>query len=337
MSTPSSGFSAPAPAASAAAPAANAPASNGGSGGAPDLANAGAAGGDPKAAAAAKPTPPAKPATRPIKVNGKVLHLTDAQIEQRASLSEAAQERFQEAAQMRKQAEAVLSRFRDPRAAIQALQDPSLGLTKEQIREAFEDWYTEEFVEPETLTPEQKKLREYEAQIKRYADEEKSREEQKVNQEREAMTAHARQELQAQIIDVIETGGLPKTNFTVQRIAHWMRKNHQNGFNAPTELIVAQVRRERDEVIKSLVDVSDGASLIQMLGDDIINKIRRYDLDQLRAVRAGGQPGSPNPDPAAAAVSAGGGTQPRNERGQYRPTSSQVNEKLREMQRTGKW
>ena len=331
MSTPSSGsVSAP-----AAAPAAAAP-------GAPATDPAALASGQPVGtapAAAAKPATPPKPATRPIKVNGKVLHLTDEQIEQRASLSEAAQERFQEAAQMRKQAEAVLSRFRDPKAAIQALQDPSLGLTKQQIREAFEDWYTEEFVEPDTLSPEQKKLREYEAQIKKYADEEKSRQQQQINQEREAMTSQARQELQAQIIDVIETGGLPKTNFTVQRIAHWMRKNHQNGFNAPTELIVAQVRKERDEVIKSLVDVSDGASLIQMLGDDIINKIRRYDLDQLKALRAGGQPGalaapnlSGNVDPAAAS-----GERPRNERGQYRPTSSQVNEKLREMQRTGKW
>ncbi len=281
----------------------------------------GAAGG----ATGTPPAPSEPPKTWKQKINGKERVFTEQELLDRASQAEAAQQRFEEAAKMRKQAESVIGRLRDPDQVIEALLDPALGLSKDQIRAKFEDWYSKEFIEPEQLTPEQKKLREAEAKLQKYAQEEKDREAQKQRDQQEAMTAKARGEIQAQIIEALQTGGLPKTNFTLRRLAYWMQRNHANGFDAPTSVLVSQVRNEFNTSLRDMVEASDGEALIKLLGDGLVQKIRKYDLDQLRKLRNGG-----NPAPPAETAP------PEQSRGRA-PTSAEVNDRIRQLQRTGKY
>lgn len=280
----------------------------------------------PKAAA---PAAPAKPELFEYKINGKVQKLTAAQRDQYVSLGFASDERFKEGANMRKQAEAVIGKLKDPKNVMQALQDPALGLTKEQIRESFEEWYTQEFIEAEKLTPEQKELRDAKAKLKKYDEDEKGREAEKQKAHEESLTAQARQEIQGQIIEALESSGLPRTNFTIRRLAYWIQRNNANGFNAPTEVLVGQVRNEFNGSIRDHVDAADGETLIQLLGDSVIQKVRKYDLEQLRKLR-GGQ-GSSTPSPEQGSASPG---TPRKERA---PTSVDVNQRIRELQRTGRY
>lgn len=276
----------------------------------------------PKAPAPAQ----SKPELFDVKVDGKVIKMTRDELIQHASMGHAADRRFKEAAQMRKQAESVIGRLRDPKSVISALQDPALGLSKNQIREQFEEWYAKEFIEPESLTPEQRKIREYEAKLQKYAEDERSREEEKRNNEQEAMTSEARETLQKQIIEALDTSGLPKTNFTIRRLAYWMQRNQSNGFDAPMEVVVGQVRNELNSSLRDMVEASDGEVLIKLLGDNIIQKLRRYDLDQLRKLRNGGQ--------APAAQPTDDNPAPKFDRP---PTSAEVTERIRQMQRTGRY
>lgn len=262
-----------------------------------------------------------------VKVDGKVIKMTRDELIQHASMGHAAQKRFQEAAQLRKQTEAVVGKLRDPKSVIQALQDPALGLNKDQIREAFEEWYSREFIEPEQLTPEQRKLREAEDKIRKFEEAEKSRAEEKRKAEEEAMTSQAREQLQNQIIEALDTGSLPKTNFTVRRLAYWIQRNHANGFDAPTEVLVSQVKNEFNQNMRDMVEASDGDVLIKLLGDSIIQKIRKYDLDQLRKTRQGGQVTTTQVQEETRAR--GDGREPL--------SSADVNERLRQLQRTGRY
>lgn len=274
----------------------------------------------------AKPAPKAAAELFELKVNGKTVKMTKEELIQHASMGHAADQRFKEAAQMRKQAEAVIGKLRDPKSVISALQDPALGLSKDQIREQFEEWYAREFIEPESLTPEQKKLREAEAKLKKYEEDEKARAEEKLKNEQEAMTTQAREQLQGQIIEALETSGLPKTNFTIRRLAYWMQRNQANGFDAPIDVVVGQVRNEINSSLRDLVEASDGEVLIKILGDGVIQKLRKYDLEQLRKMR--GQGGA-----QVQSVQEGPEPTPRSER----PTSSDVNQRIRELQRTGRY
>lgn len=271
------------------------------------------------------PETAAPPKVYERKINGKVHKFTEDEMLARAGMAEAAEQRFSEAAQMRKQAENVIGRLRDPNQVMDALMDPALGLNKQQIKAQFEAWYEREFIETEKLTEDQKKLREAEKQIKKYADDDKKRADAKAQAERDEMTAAARGEVQKQIIEALETGSLPKTNFTVRRLAYWIQRNNANGFNAPTSLLVSQVRNEFNSSIRDMVESSDGEALIQLLGDGIIQKLRKYDLDQLRKLRGGGTPPADN------------GTPPVEDKRERPMSSSDVTQKLRELQRTGRY
>jgi hypothetical protein len=268
----------------------------------------------------------AEPKLYEVKVNGKTQKFTEEELISRASMSEAAQQRFNEAAQMRKQAESLIGRMRDPKQVIQVLQDPALGLSKDQIREQFEEWYASEFIEPEKLSPEQKKLKEAEQKLKRYEEEEKARQSEKEKAEQEAMTQQAREALQSQIIEALDTGGLPKTNYTVRRLAYWIQRNNANGFEAPTSLLVSQVKNEFNSTLRDMVESSDGEVLVKLLGDNIVQKLRRYDLEQLKKMRSQGSVSSQAPQETA---SRSNDTRPL--------TQAEINARIREMQRTGKY
>lgn len=240
-----------------------------------------------KPATGAKP-PAQEPAKAPelfeIKVNGKTQRLTRDELIARAQLSESATSRFEEAAQARKQVEKIISTARSN--PIEALMDPALGLSKDQIRDAFEKWYAQEYIDPETLTPEQLRLRDSEAELKAYKDREREAKEKAEQEEQEKLTHQQTENLQKTIVEAMESSGLPKTKFFVSRMAFYMRQNLLNGWEAPTSVIVAQVRKERQEIMSDLTESSDPETLIALLGDGVVNKIRQHDLKKLREKRA---------------------------------------------------
>ncbi len=272
---------------------------------------------------------PAQSAAQPevfeLKFNGKKIKLTRDEIMQHASLGLASDERFREGANLKKQAESVIGRLKDPKGVIAALQDPALGLSKDQIKVAFEEWYAREFIDPEKLSPEQLKLRDAEDKIKKYEDADKSREDEKRKAHMDSLTAKAREEIQAQIIEALDTGKLPKTNFAMKRLAYWIERNSANSFDAPTAVLVAQVKKDIDTNLREMVQASDGESLISILGDEIIQKVRKYDLEKLKASRAS----------RSAPINTSTHTEPSAPRERSEPVD--VAAKLRELQRTGRY
>jgi hypothetical protein len=256
-----------------------------------------------------------------VKIGGKVMKMTRDEVIAHAQMSHAAQQKFEEAAKTRKQVEKIIHTAKSN--PIEALMDPSLGLTKDQIRDAFEKWYSQEFIEPETLTPEQKKYKDQERELERYRQAEKEAQEKATREQMERMTGQQREYLQQQIIDAMEKSGLPKTKFFAQRMAFYMRENLRKGWEAPIELIASQVNKERKEMIADLVANADYATLKKVFGEEMINKLHRGSLEEIRARRGQvSQPGAP--------------TQSTDGYGnQEKLSSSDVNRRLREL-RLGK-
>ncbi len=219
-----------------------------------------------------------------IKVNGKVKQVTKDELIRLAQLSEAATDKFETAAQKEKRIQSILSKAKTN--PMEALMDPDLGLTKEQIRGFVEDWYNREFIEPDTLTPEQKRLKELErenAQFKKIQQEA----EEKAKQEAEAKAeAEYTQVFQQEIIDAIEANKLPKTKSTVKKIAFYKRQALLNGWEAPMELICEKVRSdiksEDSEVESYTYD-----DFVNRFGEKLIKKLISEDLKRIREKREG--------------------------------------------------
>lgn len=204
------------------------------------------------------------------------------------SLASGSHKKFEEAAQMRKEAENVLSKLRDPKQAIRLLEDPKLGLSREQIIGAMEEWYNERVIEPSKLTPEQQKLKDAEERLAEYKakeDAEKAKEQEDQEKQRDQDEA---KRLQSEVLEALKTSGLPKTRFTASRMAHWMRVNEMKGLNAPAALLIEQVRKETRDLMGSLLEASDGDTLANLLGENTIKKVRKYDIERIRARRGQG-------------------------------------------------
>jgi hypothetical protein len=229
---------------------------------------------------------PAAPELFEIKVGGKPKKVTRDELIKLAELGDGADQKFQEAAKLRKQAESYLAKMRNPKDAIALLQDPALGLSEEQVRAAFEEWYSERFIKREKMTPAERRLADAEAKIKQYEDEKAAERAEKQKQADQELDAKTAAEIQKEIIETIQTSGLPKSRFTVSRIAYWTRVNEEQKMNAPRELIVQQVQKEMRQLMDDMVQSSDGEVLEKLLGEGTTKKLRKLALERLRAKRA---------------------------------------------------
>jgi hypothetical protein len=226
-------------------------------------------------------TPSAAPEYFEVKVNGKSVKMTRDEVLAHAAKAQAADQRFEEAARLRRESQAFEENLKKNK--IQALIDR--GFTKDQIRDEFEKWYSQEFIEPETLTADQKRARDMERELLRYKQAEKEAQEKAQLDQEAQMTSQQREYFSQQIIDAMDKSGLPKTKFFAQRMAFYMRENLVKGWEAPLDLIVSQVKSERKTMMADLTESASVDQLIEMLGEGVINKIRKHDLEQLRSRR----------------------------------------------------
>lgn len=216
--------------------------------------------------------------------DGKTKKLTIAELKAAALLGEGAYGKMEEAAKIRKQADAEREAFKKKK--IQSLIDA--GMSKEEVRAEFEGWYKENFIDPESMTPEQKEL----AELRKFKTErEETAKQQKEREQAEAQSAEEKeffQGFQQEIVQALDASDLPKSKFTVGRMAYWIKQNLRKGYDAPMEVIVNQVKQERNAIVSSMVKDSAPAQLVEMLGKDVVQKIRMWDLENLEKLQGGG-------------------------------------------------
>lgn len=216
-----------------------------------------------------------------VPVNGKTKRVTKAELLKRYSLEEAAEQRFNEAAKLRREAEEREAVWNDPEKALELLKKRH----PDRFRDTVENVYNREYIEPENMTPEQRRI----AELERENNEYKS----KAQQEAEALKAKQDADedertvgqLQREIMEVLETSGLPKTKFTAARIAYWMRVNENKGLGLPADLIVKKVKDERRDIMRSEMQAMSVEQMIETYGDDAIKKLRAWDIEQIRKRR----------------------------------------------------
>lgn len=224
---------------------------------------------------------PATSETFEVKVNGQVRRVGRDEAIRLIQLGYSANERFEQGAALSKKGQAIIESAQSN--PIKALMDA--GLNRDQIKAAMEAWYNQEFIEPDTLSKEELRARRAEAELEKYKKQEAEESERRRKGEEEKLTAEQRTAMQQQIIDAMETHKLPKNKFTVGRIAFYMRQANAKGFDAPMDLIVQQVKREREAHVADMAENASYEQLLEIFGEATIKKIREYDLKNLRESR----------------------------------------------------
>ena len=162
-----------------------------------------------------------------------------------------------------------------------------------QLQQIAEEIILEQ-MEEEMLDPREKELRELRAEKERYArelEEEKKRIEQ---QEQERLSQQYAQQFEQDIINVLETSSLPKTENTVKRLAQYKLVGLQKGMDIPFSKIAEMVQRDIETEIQQLFGSGKIEQLTRLLGEDKLKEIRKQDLERVK--KLGSSP-APKPQP----------------------------------------
>lgn len=224
--------------------------------------------------------------------------LDDNEIASRLSLAKAANKRMQEAAATKKQTEQLLKALQEN--PLQVLNDDRI-MGQKKFREIAESFLIEQ-LKLEQMSPEQRQQLDRDKELERYKEQERLRKQDEEKQKLAGLEKQYIEKFEKTIIDALQSSGLPKNPKTVASMARLLQLSIKNGIEADSKTLAKMVRDEYQSDLKSIVSGLEPEQLLAMFGDDVANKIRKYDLSKLQLK---------NPTPTKQPVKTEGGATPK--------------------------
>jgi hypothetical protein len=188
-----------------------------------------------------------------------------------------AEKKFQEAAKLRQQAEGLIETIKDN--PIELMRHPAL---REKFEAAAEELIWEK-IQKEQMTQEERELADSKAELERYRRQEQERQKAEQVRQRQELEAKYRADYQKQFVDALETGGIPKSDWSVQRMALYMKQALAQGYKNITPAdVVPLVKKDWQKAQADLYGALDGDKLIETLGADVVEKIRKADVSKFK-------------------------------------------------------
>ena len=210
-----------------------------------------------------------------LKINGKQREIGSYDDMKRlAQLGLAANEKFQQASEKIRQAEAIVE-------LLQTNPEKALHRLGFDVRQMAEEYLKNE-LQKEVLTDEQRKMLELEQKLADYEADKKMRDEQEKASRISELQRHYEAELSDKIIGAIETYKLPRNERTISRIAEKLYVALENGYEIDPLDVAPLVKQEVDEELRGMYGTLDVESMLQILGEDNLKKIREYELKKVK-------------------------------------------------------
>ncbi len=211
-----------------------------------------------------------------LKVDGQEVEVDDEELKRGYTHQRAANKILQEGKAARKQAEEYISMMKDPHKFYEAAK--KLGHDPRKLAEE----YLASQLEDELMDPRDKELRDTKQRLKQLEDidkEQKKQAEEKVHNELKAKYA---EEYSNQFVKALETSGLPPTKTMVADIAKYIQRSAQLGFKMTADEAAKLVKEDVQAKLQRVIGESDGETLIKLLGDDVANKVRKWDTSRIK-------------------------------------------------------
>lgn len=228
---------------------------------------------------AGAPTPAPTPAQTQrmlkVKLDGKEIDVPESEVLAGYQQGKVANQRFQEAAALKKQADEILAFGKaNPKEFL-----AKMGMN---VRQWAEEYLIKE-LEVEAMSPEQKKARENEDELRKYKENEKKDAERKKQAEIDGLTNQKRQEFDVMFTQALTESGLPKTPFTVKRMAELQLINIKKKLELNAQQLAKLVKEDYAAEHKSLFGALDGDQLIEALGPELVKKLSKAQIAKLKS------------------------------------------------------
>ena len=230
------------------------------------------------------------PSFRKFKIGDEEVTLSDEDIQRDYSKWKGADAKARETAQARQSVENFMKALAEDPEAI--LSDPRLSIDR---RKLAEKWLTQQ-IENDLkgpADPRDKKLSEAERRLKEYEDREAQEKQSKQEQEYNAVKEQRKTALASTLHEAMQRTHLSQhpesAAATLREMAMYMRAAKERGEEVSPDELVEHIHGTRFQQFYSLAHQYEGDELIEFLGEEIVNRIRKSDLQRLRAGREQGQ------------------------------------------------
>lgn len=211
-----------------------------------------------------------------VKINGVDTEVEESELLRGYGHQSAANKIFQEGKQQLKQAEDFIAMMRDPDKFFEVAQklghDPRLLAEQRLIRD----------LEEEMMDPRDKELRDARNKLKQIDDMDRIQKEAVENQRNEALKAKYAKDYSDQFVSALEATNLPPTKAMVAEMAKYIGRSAQIGFEMTANEAALLVKEDILMAHQRLIGDADGEILMKLLGDNVANKVRKYDMGKVK-------------------------------------------------------
>jgi hypothetical protein len=248
-----------------------------------------------------------------LRVNGKDIveriNLNDdAAVKKHLQLSKASNEAFQSKSQYEKQlkeyeqnVEALFKKLAENPEEI--LNNPDLGLSREQRKKLAEKILNDE-LDLQAKSPEQIKLEEAQAELTKLQEEKKQMLEAKQAAEFEKLKQEAAVQIEAEIMEAIDTGDLPKSNYITKKMADLAHIAFSHGIDINMKDLIPLVKKQYvddmrdmlgkmpDEMVEELIS----RDRVKKMRNSYLNSIKKQQVQQVKIEDSGSKPAEKAPE-----------------------------------------
>lgn len=243
-------------------------------------------------AEAAPPMPRKLPAPVELKFKGKVERVDDLdQLAKWAQMGRGATEVFEQAKALREEAAAKAARLDKLKGG--SLEDRLALLTEtlgdeEAALQFMEEALYQKRIAPQQLTPEQRKIQEYERKLQAYEQEKAQAAKSQQEAQLEAQAEEIANQYAKTASDVMaKLGWGPElAPLVLREMLPYAEQALEAGLEPVSEDILTMFMEDQQTKLSNFTKQLEGESLLRFLGDDLANKVRKADLARLRGGQA---------------------------------------------------
>ncbi len=211
-----------------------------------------------------------------VKVDGQEIEVDEQELRRGYAHQKAASKALNEGKALRKQAEQLVSMMKDQGQLFDVIK--KMGHDPRKLAEEF----LANQLQDELMDPRDKELRDTKARLKQIEDMENMQKEALQKQHIEKLKSKFTEDYSKQFTEALDQSGLPKTKVTVAEMAKYIARAADMNFKMTAAEAAQLVKEDLQSVHRSLIGDSDGEALIRLLGEEVANKVRKWDTSRVK-------------------------------------------------------
>jgi len=211
-----------------------------------------------------------------LKVDGQEIEVDEEELKRGYTHQKAANKMLQEGKASKKQAEEFINMMKDKGKLFDVIK--KLGHDPRKLSEEF----LLSQLEDEMMDPREKEFRETKTKLQRYEELEKAQRDAETKKRDDALKAKFADDYTKQFTEALKDTNLPPTKAAVAEMAKYIHRAAKMNFQMTPKEAAQLVKEDIETAHRNLYGEADAETLMKLLGDQGLQKLRTYDTSRLK-------------------------------------------------------